>query len=142
MNQIDWLTELPQIIKAAQLRSLDPQFLRAIRQQEHGGESRYFGIIEAGVDSWQEQLNACANTVAHRLELYPANPLQRCFNANNQVRLRYTPSFIAYFSSHYAPIGADNDPTGMNKSWYSNVLSLYQSYVMEELNGVTGSSPS
>lgn len=130
---IDWSAELPMIQKESLRRGLDPQFIRTIRHIEHGRAGREFGVLADGNDTYAEQLASCAATVVHRLETYPANPLQRCYSPNHS-RVRYTPSFISYFASVYCPIGADNDPTNLNKNWLKNALKAYDKFVAEEMS--------
>src|ERR1700722_11033942 len=131
---IDWQIELSLIMTAATMRNLDHQWLRTIRQVENGGSGREFGVLSIGASTYQEQLDECASTVAHRLESYPANPLQRCYSAKGYGRIRYTPSWISYFSSIWCPIGATNDPTHLNKNWLQNALTVYANFIQEEFN--------
>ena len=35
-------------------------------------------------------------------------------------------SFIVFMSKSYCPIGAANDPTGLNKNWVKNVTYYYE----------------
>lgn len=51
-----------------------------------------------------------------------------CFNTVRNNRKRFAqygfknhPDFIAFLASRYCPIGAENDPTGLNKNWERNV---------------------
>lgn len=37
--------------------------------------------------------------------------------------------FIQHLGNKYAPVGADNDPKGLNKNWVSNVQNLYSEQV-------------
>ena len=34
--------------------------------------------------------------------------------------------YLAYLGSKYAPIGAKNDPNGLNRNWVTNVSKLYK----------------
>lgn len=45
-----------------------------------------------------------------------------------QKKLSYTSpeDFIRQFGTIYCPIGADNDPSGLNKNWVRNVTKIYQ----------------
>jgi hypothetical protein len=51
---------------------------------------------------------ACINTIKHAL---------RDWNGQGD--------FIAFLGSRYCPVGAKNDPTGLNKNWVKNVKKLY-----------------
>ena len=53
---------------------------------------------------------------------------QICFNTVRNNRKRFAkyghkdhPDFISFLASRYCPIGAENDPTGLNKNWQKNV---------------------
>ena len=35
-------------------------------------------------------------------------------------------AFVAFLSSRWAPVGAANDPTGLNAHWAGNVTAVYQ----------------
>jgi hypothetical protein len=129
----NWEIETPIIISAAKCHNIDWAFVAAIRAQENGGEGKQYGVLDGNGLTYNEQLSECCATVAHRLESYPANPLVRCYGANGISRIRYTPSFISYFASIWCPIGAGNDPTGLNKNWYPNVLKFYQQFVAKDL---------
>lgn len=54
-------------------------------------------------DPWQ----ACMNTVKHRMRDY--------------IKSGSSEDFVVYLSKTYAPIGASNDPKGLNRNWISNV---------------------
>jgi hypothetical protein len=51
---------------------------------------------------------ACINTIKHAL---------RDWNGKGE--------FIAFLGSRYCPIGAANDPKGLNKNWVKNVRRIY-----------------
>jgi hypothetical protein len=38
---------------------------------------------------------------------------------------RYTDEFIRFFSARWAPVGATNDPTGLNRNHVGNLTRLY-----------------
>lgn len=60
-------------------------------------------------------------------------PRQACLNtlATQWKRWLLEPSrgqdvdFIAFLGKAYAPIGASNDPNGLNKNWVNNVTKIY-----------------
>lgn len=55
---------------------------------------------------WQ----ACMNTVRH--------------NVRNYIKEGCKGPFLAYLARHYAPIGAGNDPQGLNKNWLPNLKAI------------------
>lgn len=118
---IDWDTEKPLIRVAAARRNLDPAFIMAIREAENGGPGIEFGVEPPGSYDYAGQLAVTVATVAHRLESYPGNPLAR--NANQQIV--YNARFLAYFASIWAPVGATNDPHGLNANWLENCTKAY-----------------
>ena len=53
-------------------------------------------------------------------------PRQACINTIKSAKRRYEKSnqridFVTFLSLTYCPIGAKNDPTGLNKNWVKNV---------------------
>ena len=54
---------------------------------------------------------ACINTIKHRI---------RDYNNNKE-----TGDFIDYLGKTYCPVGASNDPNGLNKNWVRNVKYYY-----------------
>lgn len=53
---------------------------------------------------------ACKNTVLHALRDYKGKES----------------GFISFLQGRYAPIGAENDPTGLNANWTANVTYYYE----------------
>lgn len=58
-------------------------------------------------------------------------PRQACINTIKSGLKRYETSpkdvdFITFLSKTYCPIGAKNDPNGLNKNWVSNVKHFYK----------------
>ena len=130
---INWESELPLIKLAASKHGIDWCFVASIRQVENGNPGREFGVLDGTSTTYAEQLATTCASVAHRLEVYPSNPLVRAYGANGQSRIRYTPGFLSYFSSIWAPVGASNDPTHLNQYWLDNVSLAYHSHVLSEL---------
>lgn len=106
-----------QVIEAvAQYYELSPEqtkLLYAIRKVENGGPGKEFGVLapqamrfaKDPVRSFQTQAEWAAGTIKKR------------FNGN-----------LEEFAMRWAPIGADNDPKGLNKNWLKNTQ-----YYMENL---------
>ena len=49
-----------------------------------------------------------------------------CFNTVRNNRTRYARTdkkqdYISFLAKRYCPVGAENDPTGLNKNWEKNV---------------------
>jgi hypothetical protein len=54
-------------------------------------------------------------------------PRQACINTINHALRDWDGKgdFIEFLGSRYCPIGAKNDPTGLNKNWVKNVTYYY-----------------
>jgi len=109
-----------------------PALLMAIRKAENGREGLEFGIIptkayeeDKGIfengkireynDEFEKQASWCAWTIKKNLERYKNSD----FNGD----------FISFLQKKYCPIGAENDPKGLNKNWENNVrfyLNIYK----------------
>ena len=58
-------------------------------------------------------------------------PRQACINTIKSALKRYQTDskgleFIPFLAKTYCPVGAKNDPTGLNKNWVKNVTYFYQ----------------
>ena len=58
-------------------------------------------------------------------------PRQACINSIKHALRDWNGQgdFIAFLGSRYCPIGAKNDPTGLNVNWVKNVKYYYQKEV-------------
>lgn len=61
------------------------------------------------------------------------SPRQACLNTINTQHKRWVKAgrpgeFIDFMASAYAPVGASNDPTGLNKNWPKNVKRIMAAY--------------
>ena len=87
----------------------DEVIVNAIYLAEGGAKTRYpYGIVSIDTKGDCEYARKlCFNTVR-----------------NNKKRFRnqskYT-DYIEFLGSRYCPVGAKNDPTGLNKNWVKNV---------------------
>jgi len=128
-----YFEEVPDILKHAKLLRLEPELLMAIRLAENGDDSLAYGIMHNGrikeryendkgyidngnfysyKDEKEKQLHWAAQTVRYYLGDFEKNPKNK--------------DFISYLAKIYAPIGALNDPTGLNKNWERNVKNYYK----------------
>lgn len=80
----------------------------AIRYAENGGPGREYGIIHKRAKTYRDQAGWCAKTVQ--------NDYDEWLKSDRKME------FLKYLATQYAPIGVDNDPNGLNKHWYKNVL--------------------
>jgi len=81
----------------------DNQIADAIYLAEGGVKTSHpYGILAHYKHTTPRQ--ACLNTIAHAYRDWDSKG-----------------DFIEFLGSRYCPIGADNDPTGLNKNWVKNV---------------------
>ena len=101
-----------------ELRSELAPIVAAIRFAENGAAGREYGILGAGVkrdmkrkgDTYRPQAGWSAATVQK--------------NYDRWVKAGKPGEFIAFLGKRYCPVGADNDPNGLNKHWINNVTRL------------------
>lgn len=109
------------IKETAERAGIDPDFLRALRRVENGGPGREFGVLSVPAPTYRDQAAVAAETVRRNVGRYE----QTGRHAIDPATGRYTPEFIRFFSGRYAPIGAANDPTGLNRYHQRNLLRAY-----------------
>jgi len=110
------------LIRAAALQAaIDPRFLHALRRAENGGPGREFGVLSVPAPTYQDQARVAAESIRRNVERFDAQGR----SAIDPATGRYTEEFIRFFSSRYAPIGAGNDPAGLNRSHARNLIRLY-----------------
>jgi hypothetical protein len=81
----------------------DTQIADAIYKAEGGAKTRHpYGILAHYKTTTPRQ--ACLNTIAHARKDWDGEG-----------------DFIEFLQKRYCPIGAKNDPTGLNKNWLKNV---------------------
>ncbi len=86
------------------------------------------------LNEWCNAIGKAENSVTHPYGIMAhykhTTPLEACRNTvlhkyNDYKRLKATKGlktpFIDYLADRYAPIGAKNDPRGLNRYWKSNV---------------------
>jgi len=106
--------------------NIDPVFrpilnpiVAAIRYSENGTPGREYGILHKRVKpTYRSQAGWCAATVQKNFT--------RWLNTNPTDKT--TLSFIQFLGSRYCPVGADNDPNGLNQHWVKNVYHFYYEF--------------
>ncbi|MFQ5830657.1 MAG: hypothetical protein ACE5JD_16110 [Candidatus Methylomirabilia bacterium] len=109
------------IQKAAERAGVDPRFLQALRLVENGGPGREFGVLSVPAPTYEDQVRVAATTIGRNLERFKRAGGEPIDSLSGQ----YTDGFIRFFSSRYAPVGANNDPTGLNRYHAKNLIRLY-----------------
>jgi hypothetical protein len=88
----------------------DEQIVNAIYKAEGGGNAQYlYGIRSVSYGSATEARRICFNTVRNNRKRF----------ADYGYKKHAT--YLEFLASRYCPIGADNDPKGLNNHWLKNV---------------------
>jgi hypothetical protein len=98
-----------------ELRDQLAPIVAAIRHAENGAAGREYGVLGAGVrrdmkrkgDTYRPQAGWCAATV------------QKTFD--RWKKAGSPGDFITFLGKRYCPVGAENDPNGLNRHWIKNV---------------------
>lgn len=103
---------------AAYLRTVDiidvERLADAIKRAENS-DSHPYGILKAYClpnDPDGQCRKGCIQTINKRLRMYKSSGS--------------TLDFITYLGTTYCPVGAKNDPTGLNRYWATNVKYFYK----------------
>lgn len=89
------------------------QVVDAIYLAEGGAKTRHpFGILSVKCEGYDECREVCYRTVR--------NNYHRWIKAGRQG------DYVQFLANRYCPVGADNDPRGLNKHWYGNVTRLIE----------------
>jgi hypothetical protein len=88
----------------------DDQIVDAIRKAE--GTWTY-GIKSVSCQTEKECRQICKNTVR--------NNYKRWSQAGRKNAQGQTITYLQFLANRYCPIGASNDPTGLNRNWLRNV---------------------
>jgi len=95
--------------------SLAP-IVAAIRYAENGGKGREYGILHPNVKpTYRSQAGWCAATVQKHWD--------RVAKAGGSPHDDID-GFITSLGKRYCPVGAPNDPDGLNQHWIKNVKNL------------------
>jgi len=89
-------------------RDILAPIVAAIRYAENGGKGKEYGILHPRVKpTYRSQAGWCAATVQK--------------NYDRWVKAGSKGEFIVFLGNRYCPVGAENDPNGLNKNWVKNV---------------------
>ena len=92
--------------------TLDKQnaLIEAIYYAEGGSNAKKpFGILSVSCEGYKDCRKICHNTVR--------NNIGRWKRANSENPI----SYLQFLAGRYAPVGASNDPGGLNHNWLRNV---------------------
>lgn len=133
------------IITMAEGYGIPPEALGAIRMHENGRggsptePSRAFGILslaEEQRDEYGEQLKLCAESIANNLVRFQKETGQSAWTGT-----RIVDGFWPFMARRYCPVGADNDPHGLNQHWPKGVQALYRGSGCEWVHGDGTTAP-
>ena len=95
-------------------KSLAP-IVAAIRYSENGGKGREYGILHRRCKpTYRSQAGWCSATVQK--------------NYDRWVKAGKHGQFINFLGHRYCPVGAQNDPEGLNVHWIKNVTLYTQRF--------------
>jgi len=105
-------------------------FMLAIRKQEGGKEGKEFGIMheEAINKNLITQAEWAFATILKDTKRWHLNTL---ICVGDRKREDFA-DWIEYFGTKYCPVGAENDPMGLNKFWLPNVRRNYSDFMKDE----------
>lgn len=122
--------ELENILKHSKRIGVEPELLMAIRSAENGVQGREYGIIPN--DSYNVD-TGYTDSDGKFYEYKDEKEKQACWTAwtvkKNSERGNKS---IEELAKVYAPIGAENDPEGLNKNWAGNVERFYKAFKGEK----------
>ena len=141
-KQYPYTSENDVIFKTAERIGVPVEYLFAIRRAENGGEDLEFGIIPnkrynndddiAGKKyedlfedpTFLKQASWAAHTIQNRMSEWN--------NMSKKQRAVYV-DFVDYLGDKYCPVGAKNDPNGLNANWEPNMREFVKEYSKEEI---------
>jgi hypothetical protein len=110
------------IAREARRTGIQPELLVALRRTENGGAGREFGVRSVAAPSMEEQARVAANSLRNSMARFHRLGGEVIDPATGQ----YSDAFLRYFSARYAPAGAENDPTGLNRHHAKNLMWHYR----------------
>jgi len=98
-----------------ELRDKLAPIVAAIRYAENGGKGKEYGILHPRVKpTYRSQAGWCAATVQK--------------NYDRWVKAGSKGEYIKFLGARYCPVGAKNDPNGLNKHWIKNVTKFQKRF--------------
>lgn len=93
----------------------DSQIADAIYLAEGGSRAKVpYGILSVKVANEAEARKVCLNTIRNNRKRYA------------EYGYKKYPDYLSFLASRYCPVGASNDPRGLNKNWVKNVKYFLQ----------------
>ena len=111
------------ILRVAAQVGVPATFLAAVRIAEGGGLGREFGVLSENAPDYLTQALITASSIRNNQYRYvKAHDGQWPTTPAGELSME----FIEFMASRWAPSGAENDPTGLNKNWAGNVDHAYR----------------
>ena len=98
----------------------------AVRKQENGKPGLEFGVMAAKDTDLEEQARWAIVTFIKNIQRWERKEGGWKTKFSNPEQ-----DYIAFLGNRWCPIGAVNDPLGLNKHWIPNVQQLYNLYKKE-----------
>lgn len=103
----------PDVRTRAQQFGVDASLIQAVAQAE-GNLVRAVQCSIPSVTTREEAIEVACRSAAHALsDFVKADPERRR-------------AFVEFWGSRWAPVGASNDPRGLNTNWSKNVMDLWR----------------
>ena len=109
------------IEREAARTGVDPALLAALRRVENGRPGREFGVLSVSAPGLEDQARVAATSIRNAASRFERQGGQAIDPATGG----YTDGFLRFFSARYAPVGAANDPHGLNRHHAQNLQRLY-----------------
>ena len=110
------------IAKAAMKHGVPAAALCALRIAENGGPGREFGVLSTPAPTYEDQVDIAARSFKNAEGRFHGSGRPRIARTADG---RYTEEFLRFFSHRWAPVGAENDPNGLNKHHADNLIEAY-----------------
>ena len=110
------------ILRVAAEIGVPAAFLAAIRIAENGRPGREFGVLSEQADTYEAQCRTAALSVRNNLYRYVLRFKEWPVDAQGGL----SEAFTKFMAARWCPVGAANDPTGLNAHWPGNVLRAYR----------------
>lgn len=128
------LGEQSAILTLAAKFAVDPAAIAALRLAENGRPGREFGVLSVATggdpfkpatdpgSTFYAQCTVACQSLKAQVQRQRAAGTETFDSAG-----RLTYDFWQTWQQRWAPIGAQNDPSGLNKNWLANAWAAYES---------------
>ncbi|HIB86226.1 TPA: hypothetical protein EYO57_03290 [Candidatus Poribacteria bacterium] len=108
-----------------EMREALAPIVAAIRYAENGKRGKEYGVLHPKAKvSYRAQAGWCAATVQKNWDRY----------VKGGGKKKDVEAFIVFLGKKYCPIGADNDPDGLNRHWIKNVTKIRRRIIGDDVH--------